>query len=475
MIAKMIRILAVVVIAAALDEKVTGRSERDCEGAEAVDMAVEEMSTSLLQYHFHHLHHQDHRVASSAKRQPEDVQRASLQPLAWQEQTVLNDNHHATTLASTLSTLSRQGSEKVKSGLPLHTYSQQKRIFLTSVSLTCCLLVCFLFLLKRGPHQCPVTLLAFISSGCFGMANFLMAYASNYLKAPNAHVVVTFFFDGLCALSVHTLLIFMRPDYRSQIQAVFSRSGRVVMLLALTGMFTALAKLTGSIAFLLDTRASGPHQALACSNVLLVAPFFYWYSGETLTHVQVIGCAVILGGIMVMSGINNWAKEPASWQAFVWILLTMFLFAAKTITWRLAALEALLPWQPQVLTIFGCMGFLGCCFCGGVLRVDSLKEYIQAPVLLFWPALNSMVSFLGLWCLQLAYQRPDAAIGAITAVVDSNSLWMATINALLLGLVPSSMQSVGMFVILFGCMTVCLKDVVNWSGLHDALVRKPSL
>lgn len=360
----------------------------------------------------------------------------------------------------------------------LHTGQEQKRVFKVVVLVFSFFVMLMAWWGNKGVHECPVSILATISCVGFGLDNFLMAYSSHYLRTPSAHAGVKFVFDGICALGVHCCCLFFRPAYRSQFQEFANSSWRVLMLTTLTGVFIAFGQLTGNIGFNLDTKESGPHQALACSTVLLVSPFFYYYSGEVLTSLQLLGCCAIIAGVTIMSDVNHWADNVVTRYAFQWVFVSMLFYAASVVTWRLAATsETQLPWQPQVLMIFGCVGLVGTVLCPGYFHADSVKEYMQTPALLLWPALNVSVSFLAMWSLQCALQRPEAAAGAITAVVDSNSLVMLTMNRLVLGLQPSFTKAAGMTVILFGCMVVCSEDFVQKSerdlnkkraGTHDS-------
>mmetsp|Transcript_114086 Transcript_114086/g.207962 ORF Transcript_114086/g.207962 Transcript_114086/m.207962 type:complete len:477 (-) Transcript_114086:216-1646(-) len=377
---------------------------------------------------------------------------------------------HVKTLYNMMLETSHGAQQKPSGGpyVPLHSGDEQKRVF----AIVCCVLFLLVASIlmwcgNKGLHDCPVSILAVISCIGFGVDNFLMAYASCYLKHPSAHAGVKFLFDGISAFGVHCCCMTFRPAYRSQVQDFSSSSGRVLMLTVLTGIFIAFGQLTGNIGFNLDTEASGPHQALACSTVLLVAPFFYYFRGEVLTKLQFMGCFTILAGVVIMSDIRHWFDSLETRYAFQWVFVSMLFYAASVVTWRLAATaDTEPPWQPQILMIFGCVGFVGCILCPGYLYADSVREYVQTPALLLWPALNVSVSFLAMWSLQCAFQRPEATAGAITAVVDSNSLVMLAMNRLVLGLAPSFTKTAGMTIILFGCVTVCSEDFVHKSELE---------
>mmetsp|Transcript_94034 Transcript_94034/g.176722 ORF Transcript_94034/g.176722 Transcript_94034/m.176722 type:complete len:472 (-) Transcript_94034:277-1692(-) len=359
------------------------------------------------------------------------------------------------------------GAQQKPSGpyVPLHSGDEQKRVFATVLSVLVCLMVLVIVLCgHKGLNKIPVSILALISCIGFGLDNFLMAYSSWYLHTPSAHAGVKFFFDGLSALGVHCCCLCFRPTYRAQVREFASSSRRVLMLTIFTGILIAFGQLAGNIGFNLDSEDSGPHQALACCTALIVAPFFYFQCGEVLTKLQLSGCSVILAGMVVMSDIAHWTDSQIARYAFECVFISMLFYAASVITWRLAATaDNEPPWQPQVLTIFGCMGFVGCALCPGYFFSGGIEEYSKTPALLLWPALNVSASFLAMWSLQCALQRPEAAAGPITAVVDSNSLVMLTMNRLVLGLVPSFVKSAGMTIILFGCVIVASQDFVHKS------------
>lgn len=302
-------------------------------------------------------------------------------------------------------------------------------------------------------------LLALMACIAFGVDNFINSYSASYLGTPSAHMGMVFFIDGIIAFNIHLFLKATHDTYQSEWEDTVSSSWRPLIMTMLTGGFIVAAMLCGNIGFSIDQSDSGPHQALVCGDILIVGPFFYFWGGERLTLLQHAGCALIIGGMIVMS--NAFAKpSDHETMAFFWLFLSMTFYAASIISWRLIATgEEDISWRPRLLLIFGFMGWIGFLIFPVYLEQGGFKAYIETPLLLAWPILNSAASFLGMWSVNLAYQKADAATGAITAVVDANSVALLLMNAVILAMVPSMSQITGMAVVLFGCFLVCSSDV----------------
>ena len=79
-----------------------------------------------------------------------------------------------------------------------------------------------------------------------------------------------------------------------------------------SGAFIALAQTCGCLSFSMDEVNSGPHQSVVVANVPLVGFFFYVHRGETLTRSEVVGCLLIMAGVLYMSGIGS---QPTQGQS----------------------------------------------------------------------------------------------------------------------------------------------------------------
>merc|ERR1719440_148898 len=301
-------------------------------------------------------------------------------------------------------------------------------------------------------------LLAFMACIAFGVDNFINSYSASYLGTPSAHMGMVFFIDGIIAFNIHLFLKATHDTYKSEWEDTVSSSWRPLIMTMLTGAFIVAAMLCGNIGFSIDQSDSGPHQALVCGDILIVGPFFYLWYGETLTKLQLAGCAMIVAGMIFMS--NAFAKPSDNeTQSFFWLFLSMTFYAASIISWRLISTgEEEISWRPRLLLIFGFMGWIGFLTFPAYLEQGGFKAYIETPLLLAWPILNSAASFLGMWSVNLAYQTVNASTGAITALVDANSVALLLMNAVILAMVPSMSQVTGMSVVLFGCFLVCSSE-----------------
>jgi drug/metabolite transporter (DMT)-like permease len=308
----------------------------------------------------------------------------------------------------------------------------------------------------KGPSA---YLLAFIACIAFGVDNFVNAYAASYQTVPTAHMAVVFLFDGLIAVFIHFFLIRSHEGYQSEWEdSVKQGTWKPLFFTALTGAFILAAQLSGNMGFSIDQSDSGPHQALVCGDILIVGPFFYYFYSETPTSIQLSGCLLIVFGMVSMSNCFN---APGSHEtlAFAWLFLSMVCYAASIITWRLISTgDTEVAWRPRLLLIFGFMGALGIAFMPAYLEHGGFMVYLHKPILLAWPLLNSAASFLGMWSVNMAYQKETATTGAITAVVDANSVALLAMNAAILGMVPSSTQIFAMFTVLVGCVLVCSSE-----------------
>jgi drug/metabolite transporter (DMT)-like permease len=182
------------------------------------------------------------------------------------------------------------------------------------------------------------TLLGIVSAIFFGVDNFLIEYASAYLHAPTAHLALMFPMLGVIALATHVLLAYLNPEYKSEwaeTMRVLKSSNSTLLHISLTGVFIALAQLCGSISFSADQVNAGPNQAIVSASGLLVGLFFYFYSGDTFTSAQLMGCGLIVIGAWIMSTVGSYRHHDASKDAFLWMCLATIFYSASAITLRL--------------------------------------------------------------------------------------------------------------------------------------------
>jgi drug/metabolite transporter (DMT)-like permease len=296
----------------------------------------------------------------------------------------------------------------------------------------------------------PITF-AVISCMFFGMDNFFIAYAGSYLQAPSAHMALTFLFSCVLALITHIVLVAAFASYRSQVQAMLGSSKMVLIGVPMTGILIVLAELSACIGYSLDLPESGPHQALAACNVLIVAPFFYFTHGERMTRLQLCGMLAMLVGAISMADFSKWeALQSNTLRGFFWLLVSMILFAISDITLRFTSTVGV-PWQPRVLFMVLMMGVLG--FPMSAIdhnRGNAFEEFGKEPSLLVWPFLNALAGILGLLSCTIAFEAPEAPCGVLTAIVNANSVILVVLNKVILGYDPSLSKLAGAAIIMVG-------------------------
>lgn len=331
---------------------------------------------------------------------------------------------------------------------------RQNGIYIVVVLFAVFASVCFLQQCYQEQLRSSVSL-AILSAFFFGLDNFLIGYAGSYLCNPRAHMSMMFLLAGSMATLLHVLLHATSSAYRTDWKAVGTASTLTKACIGLTSVFIGCAELSSNIGFTLDPQESGPHQALVCADVLIVAPFFYWYAGEVFTRHQLVGCFVIVLGTLVMSEISRWRDAQVSSAGFLWVGLSIIFYGCSVITLRLTGT---VPWQPRLILILGGMGFFGFLLFVKDLLAGGLREYHDAPRLLMWPLLNALTSNLGIWTVSFAYEVPGAIVGVLTAIVDSSSVVMMLMNRALLSYMPSAEKLAGMIIILSGCAFLAIPE-----------------
>jgi hypothetical protein len=341
----------------------------------------------------------------------------------------------------------------------------QARVFaFVLISLACTVpLLLSVFYIKDRP-QAYSLLLAFLSCIYFGIENFIIADAAEYLQQPSAHMAMAFFFEAALAFLIHVLLTQWSPTYKSAWQTTVSSPWRNLAFVIFAGIYIGLAQLCANLGFAIDPAASGPNQALVCLDVLIVGPFFSWHSGETVTNMQIAAFGLMIVGAAVLSDIGYWYSHHMKIPAFLWLILSMLFYAASIICWRLASEgKDAIPWQPRLVLIYGIVGIMGVLPFLANLHTGLIgfEEYVDAPILLAWPFLNALVSILGMWSVNLALDRPAVATSIVTAIVDSSSVVMLLMNMAASHLMPSTTKTVGMCTILFAGVCLCFAELMQ--------------
>jgi drug/metabolite transporter (DMT)-like permease len=292
---------------------------------------------------------------------------------------------------------------------------------------------------------------ALISCMFFGIDNFFIAYAGKYLQVPNAHMALTFLFSCFLAVIAQVVLLAACASYRTQVQTMLGCSRMVLIGVPMTGILIVLAEVCSCIGYSFDLPESGPHQALAACNVLIVSPFFYFSHGERMNRLQLFGMVAMIAGAFSMADVTKWeAVQSNSLHGFLWLLLSMLLFAISDITLRFTSTVGV-PWQPRVLFMVFAMGALGF----PMADIDynhghAFEEFHRDPGLIAWPFLNALAGVLGLLSCTIAFEAPEAPCGVLTAIVNANSVILVVLNKAILGYDPSSSKLAGAGVIMVG-------------------------
>lgn len=281
----------------------------------------------------------------------------------------------------------------------------------------------------------------------FGFDNFLIAYAGRLIE-PAEYMSVMFLIMFLVVSMAIGILTLLSSSFQAEVKEVIRASKAQKLWIISSGTFIALAQTAACVGFRLDEVDSGPLQSLVITNVPIVGVFFYFWSHETLSKIQLLGCALIMAGIAFMflddAGPVN-SQFPAS---FMWICVSTLFYAASIITIRFAG-EQPLPERPKAFAIVlssGLVGFLSLrlSLCNG-----RFPFYSEIPI---WALLNALASMTGLLTVILSYEVPDAKVALATALIDSNAVPMCTLNFVLLGEQPGWAKLMGMAVVLLGCV-----------------------
>ena len=289
----------------------------------------------------------------------------------------------------------------------------------------------------------------------FGFDNFLIAYAGRLLK-PAEYMSMMFLAIFCVAALGSSLVACTCPSFKEEARDLWKASRMQRFWIVASGALIALAQTSACMSFSLDEVDSGPLQSIVIANVPIVGIFFYFWSNETLSKIQLLGCASIMGGITCMfwndspeesSGFDN-SSSSSFTSSFAWICISTLFYALSIITIRFAGEEEL-PERPKSLAIVLSSGFLGFV----VLRFSLCGKLLFALHLevLMWASLNAVASMLGLLSVVLSYEVPEAKMALATALIDSNAVPMCGLNFVLLGAVPGTSKLVGMALVLLGC------------------------
>ena len=305
----------------------------------------------------------------------------------------------------------------------------------------------YLYLLVRSwPHEVCEFLGRTHGKVFFGFDNFLIAYAGRLIQ-PAEYMSVMFWSIFMVACFGSTALAIASPSFQDEVKQVFQASRMQRIWIVSSGTLIALAQTSACLGFRLDEVDSGPLQSVVIANVPIVGIFFYFWSHETLSKIQLLGCALIMAGISFMFLDDAGPVDSNFPASFLWICISTLFYASSIITIRFAGGEEL-PERPKSIAIVlssGLLGFL-------LLRLFLCSgPFTFHPEILIWAMLNALASMTGLLMVVLSYEVPDAKVALATALIDSNAVPMCVLNFLLLGEKPGLAKLVGMAVVLLGC------------------------
>lgn len=306
------------------------------------------------------------------------------------------------------------------------------------------LLLCHLSTATRTGRSS--VLLASLASVFFGFDNFLIAYAGRLIQ-PAEYMSVMFLSIFTVACFGSTVLAIASPSFQDEVKQVCQASRMQRIWIVSSGTLIALAQTSACLGFRLDEVDSGPLQSVVIANVPIVGICFYFWSHETLSKVQLLGCALIMAGISFMFLDDAGPLDSNFPASFLWMCISTLFYASSIITIRFAGGEEL-PERPKSIAIVlssGLLGFL-------LLRVFLCSgPFTFHPEILIWALLNAFASMTGLLTVVLSYEVPDAKVALATALIDSNAVPMCVLNFCLLGEKPGLAKLIGMAVVLLGC------------------------
>lgn len=205
------------------------------------------------------------------------------------------------------------------------------------------------------------------------------------------------------------------------------------------------------------------HRHRECSDCWYV---FYFWSNETLSRIQLLGCTLIMTGIALMFLEVSGPVSSNFPSSFLWISISTLFYASSIITIRFAGAEEL-PERPKSVAIVLSSGLLGFLF----LRIFLCKESLTFhPEIQLWAFLNAVASMTGLLSVVLSYEVPGAKVALATALIDSNAVPMCVLNFIILGEKPGMSKLIGMAVVLLGCAAGFLSPEAECNELADSLL-----
>lgn len=104
-----------------------------------------------------------------------------------------------------------------------------------------------------------------------------------------------------CTASFAGLSLFLlSQSFQEELRSAWEASKVQKLWIVLSGALIALAQASACLSFSLDEMDSGPLQSVVIANVPIVGLFFYFWSHETLSKLQILGCLLIMAGISCM-------------------------------------------------------------------------------------------------------------------------------------------------------------------------------
>jgi len=243
----------------------------------------------------------------------------------------------------------------------------------------------------------------------------------------DADVIVLLIFTALMGLLLMPVIAWFEPG-------VFHRDLTSILLMMLSGLFY----MTGITFYL---RALQNHEASMVAPFFQSSPMFgyvlaYLVLGETLTPLQLLGGALIIGGVLSVSIGSGPKRERFRWQLAALMLCAGFVLSLSTLIFKAFALKdefwETAFWMFAGEALFG-FGFL----CIGRYRRQFLHLLrVNGGALIALNASNELINLGG--GLANRYALIFAPLAIVQAIGSTTTLFVFVIGVLLTLLSPRS-------------------------------------
>jgi len=267
-------------------------------------------------------------------------------------------------------------------------------------------------------------------------------------------------FTFFVACGCHVFYRLKHTDaYAAELSTVSDTPRRVWIAYALAAITCCAAEACLQSGFSSDEKSSGPHFAIATATSPIVAPFFWYFSGETMAFWQLVGLCSVVAGTGVMS-----ASSLRSALAVVTMLVSMMLWAVDLITIRLAGVWGGKPCVGCVARLFMI------CSCGvtmvvinyGVLGAELPPLYALLP-----PMLNSFINGCGFLSLIQSFEGEHSVIGVNVGLLPSQTLVMTLMNCAIMQWHPCPQDWFGMLVVSAGCTLLSVGSLLEPASVEE--------